>query len=107
MKLLTFDMGITTYGIDILDVREIIGVLPVDSEKAIELRGQKIPFFDLADKLDVKLGEQSDETSMIVVSVDDSVSYFVTDHAIEVLESDVNDETGQAEVLDIKELLTP
>jgi purine-binding chemotaxis protein CheW len=76
-KYLTFQLSEEGYGIGILKVREIIGMLPVTPvpqtpmflKGVINLRGQVIPVVDLRLKFGLPEEEYTERTSIIVVEV--------------------------------------
>jgi purine-binding chemotaxis protein CheW len=76
-KYLTFQLAEEGYGIGILKVREIIGMLPVTPvpqtpmflKGVINLRGQVIPVVDLRLKFNLPEEEYTERTSIIVVEV--------------------------------------
>jgi purine-binding chemotaxis protein CheW len=76
-KYLTFQLAGEGYGIGILKVREIIGMLPVTPvpqtplflKGVINLRGQVIPVVDLRLKFGLPEEEYTERTSIIVVEV--------------------------------------
>lgn len=76
-KYLTFGLASEIYGIDILKVREIIGLLditPVPQMPAfyrgvINLRGKVIPVVDLRSKFGLPETEYNEQTCIIVVDV--------------------------------------
>jgi purine-binding chemotaxis protein CheW len=76
-KYLTFQLAEEGYGIGILKVREIIGMLPVTPvpqtplflKGVINLRGQVIPVVDLRLKFGLPEQEYTERTSIIVVEV--------------------------------------
>jgi purine-binding chemotaxis protein CheW len=76
-KYLTFQLAEEGYGIGILKVREIIGMLPVTPvpqtphflKGVINLRGQVIPVVDLRLKFGLLEEEYTERTSIIVVEV--------------------------------------
>ncbi|MDR1871585.1 MAG: chemotaxis protein CheW [Deltaproteobacteria bacterium] len=76
-KYLTFQLIDEGYGIGILKVREIIGMLPVTPvpqtpsflKGVINLRGQVIPVVDLRLKFGLPEEEYTERTSIIVVEV--------------------------------------
>ncbi|MDR1606944.1 MAG: chemotaxis protein CheW [Deltaproteobacteria bacterium] len=76
-KYLTFQLVDEGYGIGILKVREIIGMLPVTPvpqtpiflKGVINLRGQVIPVVDLRLKFGLPEEEYTERTSIIVVEV--------------------------------------
>src|SRR5512137_917915 len=76
-KYLTFTLGEETYGLDILRVQEIIGIMPVTRvpqtpafvRGVINLRGRVIPVVDLRVKFDTGNGEDTERTCIVVVQV--------------------------------------
>ncbi|MDH5759995.1 MAG: chemotaxis protein CheW [Gemmatimonadota bacterium] len=98
-KFLSFFLDQEEYGIEILRVREIIGLMPITSvprtpeyiRGVINLRGKVIPILDLRLKFDMPSVENTEETCIIVVqSGDDSVGA-VVDKVSEVLDIDDGD----------------
>jgi len=105
-KYLTFTLENEEYGIGILKVKEIIGMMPITSvprtpefvKGVINLRGKVIPVLDLRLKFDMGEIPYTDRTCIIVVEIDsDSVTVLigiVVDAVSEVLnikESDIED----------------
>jgi purine-binding chemotaxis protein CheW len=76
-KYLTFFLNEEEYGISILKVREIIGMMPVTSvplapefiKGVINLRGKVIPIVDLRRKFGMPDAEYTDRTCIIVVEI--------------------------------------
>jgi purine-binding chemotaxis protein CheW len=76
-KFLTFFLGSEEYGIEILRVHEIIGVMPITPvpktpsyiRGVINLRGKVIPVMDLRTKFGMPTVEATSETCIIVVHV--------------------------------------
>ncbi|MFH1216550.1 MAG: chemotaxis protein CheW [Pseudomonadota bacterium] len=74
-KYLTFDLGREEYGIGILKVREIIGLMEITAvphtpryiKGVINLRGNVIPVLDLRLKFNMDSREYNDRTCIIVV----------------------------------------
>ncbi len=74
-KFLTFLMANEKYGLEILTVREIIGMMDVTSvpttpafiRGVINLRGKVIPVVDLRLKFGIKAKEDTERTCIIVV----------------------------------------
>jgi len=77
-KYLTFRLGAEEYGIPILRVREIVGLMditPVPSVPAhirgvVNLRGRIIPIVDLRTKFGMAAFEEGDESCIIVLEFD-------------------------------------
>jgi purine-binding chemotaxis protein CheW len=100
-KYLTFRLAAEEYGLEILKVREIIGMMDITKvprtphyvRGVINLRGRVIPVVDLRAKFDMEVTEDTNETCIIVVEVTSqlgSVSMGIRVDAV-------------SEVLDIKE----
>lgn len=76
-KYLTFRLSGEEYGIEILKVKEIIGLMditevprmPTYVRGVINLRGKVIPVVDLRSKFGLASAEDTDETCIIVVDV--------------------------------------
>ena len=77
-KYLTFELANEEYGIGILKVKEIIGMMPVTSvpqtpeflKGVINLRGKVIPVVDLRTKFGMPFREDTDKTCIIVVQIE-------------------------------------
>ena len=76
-KYLTFSLGTEEYGVGILKVREIIGVMEITAvphtpdyiKGVINLRGRVIPIIELRQKFGMDFLEYTDRTCIIVVEV--------------------------------------
>ena len=76
-KYLTFALAGEEYGIGILKVREIIGLMQITAvpktpqhfRGVINLRGKVIPIVDLRLKFDLEQSESTDRTCIIVVEI--------------------------------------
>jgi len=77
-KYLTFSLAGQEYGIGMLKVREIIGLMPITAiprspgyvRGIINLRGKVIPIIDFRVKFGMPTTEQTAETCIIVVGID-------------------------------------
>lgn len=93
-KYLTFALEDEDYGIEILKVREIIGVMeitpvpqvPVFVKGVINLRGKVIPVLDLRLKFGMDEIAYTEETCIIVVSLDNVFVGLIIDRVNEVLD---------------------
>lgn len=96
-KYLTFTLGGETYGIDILRVQEIIGIMPVTRvprtpafvRGVINLRGRVIPVVDLRTKFELGDAIDTDRTCIVVVQLEQdgsAVMGAVVDEVSEVLD---------------------
>ncbi len=96
-KYLTFCLAGEEYGLEILKVREIIGIMditaipqvPPDVKGVINLRGKVIPVIDLRLKFGMEPAEYTDQTCIVVVDVGALVGVIV-DTVQEVLDIDEN-----------------
>ena len=76
-KFLTFSLAGEEYGLEILKVQEIIGIMnitpiprtPAFVKGVMNLRGKIIPIVDLRLKFEMEAKEQTEETCVIVVQV--------------------------------------
>src|SRR5574344_2822696 len=76
-KLLTFSLGTEGYGVSILKVKEIIGMLDITPvpktpdfiKGVINLRGKIIPVMDLRLKFGMEEKEYNERTCIIVVEI--------------------------------------
>jgi purine-binding chemotaxis protein CheW len=92
-KFLTFFLAGEEYGIEILSVHEIIGMMPITSVPGtpdyicgiINLRGKIIPIVDLRRKFGMESKAQTSETCIIVVHVQGVEVGTVVDRVSEVL----------------------
>ncbi|MFP4248919.1 MAG: chemotaxis protein CheW [Armatimonadota bacterium] len=93
-KYLTFGLADEVYGLEILKVREIIGMMDITSVPrtpeevvgVINLRGNVIPIIDLRLKFGMRREKRTEETCMIVVDVDGMQMGVVVDRVLEVLD---------------------
>jgi purine-binding chemotaxis protein CheW len=96
-KYLTFTMADEEYGISILKIKEIIGMLPVTTvpqtpgyvKGVINLRGKVIPVIDLRLRFEIEAIQYTERTCIIVIEIggkDDSIlTGIVVDSVSEVL----------------------
>lgn len=95
-KFLTFCLGDEEYGIEILKVREIIGMMSITPvprtpefiRGVINLRGKVIPVVDLRLKFGMPSVEQTEETCVIVVQADGVEMGTIVDKVSEVADID-------------------
>ena len=92
-KFLTFNMGNESYGIEISNVKEIIGIqsitevpeLPEYIRGIINLRGKIIPVMDVRLRFKKEFKEYNDRTCVIVIEVDDVSIGLIVDSVSEVM----------------------
>lgn len=93
-KYLTFVLSNEEYGLEILKVREILGMMPITAvpqtpsfvKGVINLRGKVIPVVDLRLKFDMPEIEHTQETCVIVVEVGEVQMGIIVDTVREVLD---------------------
>ncbi len=93
-KFLTFALGNEEYGIDIGDVREIIGIqkitevpdMPQSIRGVINLRGKIIPVMDIRLRFSMEEKEYNERTSIIVVNIHNTDVGLIVDTVSEVLD---------------------
>jgi purine-binding chemotaxis protein CheW len=93
-KFLTFYLAEEAYGLEILKVHEIIGMMPITRvprtpefiRGVINLRGKVIPVVELRRKFGMEPGVQTEQTCIIVVEVGSVEMGIVVDKVSEVLD---------------------
>ncbi len=93
-KYLTFELAGESYGLEILKVREIIGLMDITAvprtpehvKGVINLRGKVIPVIDLRLKFGMQEMEHTGETCIIVVRVNEAEIGVLVDRVSEVLD---------------------
>ena len=81
-KFLSFNLGTEEYGVEILRVREIIGVLDITPlpqtesyvKGVVNLRGKIIPVVELRNKFGMDSVDYNEETCIVVVEINDPES---------------------------------
>lgn len=97
-KYLTFALGHEEYGLEILQVREIIGLMditavprvPLYVKGMINLRGKIIPVVDLRLKFGMEKMSYTSEICIIVLNVADMLMGIIVDRVSEVLDISQN-----------------
>jgi len=98
-KYLTFALGKEEYGIDIDDVREIIGIQYITEvpemqsfiKGIINLRGKIIPVMDVRLRFGMPEKDYNERTSIIVVNIENKDVGLIVDTVSEVLDIPVKD----------------
>ena len=98
-KYLTFVLANECYGLEILKVREIIGLMDITAvpqtpehvKGVINLRGKVIPVIDLRLKFGMAEADYTDETCIIVVDIGSVEVGILVDKVSEVLDIDATD----------------
>ena len=91
-KFLTFNLDENNYGIPILKVSEIIGLIqitpmpkvPYYMKGVINLRGSVLPVIDLRTRLGLVEAELGDAARIIVIIANDTTVGFIVDEVVEV-----------------------
>jgi len=92
-KFLTFFLGKEEYGIEILKVHEIIGIVPITAvprtpaylSGIINLRGKIIPVMDIRSKFEMTKVKQTEQTCIIIVQAQGIQAGIIVDRVSEVL----------------------
>jgi len=98
-KYLTFVLADEEYGLEILKVREIIGMMDITAvprtpnyvKGVINLRGKVIPVVDLRLKMGMPEAQRTDQTCIIVVDIGEVEMGVIVDEVSEVLDIDSGD----------------
>ncbi len=112
-KFLTFELGSEEYGVEILKVKEIIGIMNITTvpqtpeymKGVINLRGKVIPVIDLRLKFSMEELGHTQETCIIVVEVNNTLIGIVVDNVSEVLEirsEEIEDAPSFGQAIDTK-----
>ena len=104
-KYLTFTLADEAYGIGILKVKEIIGMMPITSvprtpefvKGVINLRGKVIPVIDLRLKFDMEAVPYTDRTCIIVVEIDSEKSTVLIGIVVDAVSEVLNISEGKIE----------
>lgn len=89
-----FKLGDEKYGVDILQVKTIERMLPITRvpkaphfvEGVINLRGEIVPVIDLKKRFDLSKGNVTENTRIIIVTVNDLTIGMIVDSATEVIQ---------------------
>lgn len=89
-----FKLGDEKYGVDILQVKTIERMMPITRvpkapsfvEGVINLRGEIVPVIDLRKRFDLPKGEITENTRIIIVTVEDLTVGMIVDSATEVIQ---------------------
>jgi purine-binding chemotaxis protein CheW len=97
-KYLTFALGKEEYGLEILKVKEIIGIMDITAvpqvpdyvKGVINLRGKVIPVISLRRKFGMEEIDYTDETCIIVMNLNEVLIGIIIDKVQEVLDIEQN-----------------
>ncbi len=89
-----FKLGEEEYGVDILQVKTIERMMDITRvpkapqfvEGVINLRGEIVPVIDLKKRFDLPISQETDNTRIIIVNVDDITVGMIVDSANEVIQ---------------------
>jgi len=89
-----FKLGEEEYGVDILQVKTIERMMPITRvpkapsfvEGVINLRGEIVPVIDLKKKFDLAQSQITDNTRIIIVTLEDITVGMIVDSATEVIQ---------------------
>ncbi|MBU2537886.1 MAG: chemotaxis protein CheW [Proteobacteria bacterium] len=104
-KYLTFSLGTEQYGIGILKIKEIIGMMPVTAlpqapdylKGVINLRGKVIPIVDLRTKFAMPAQAETERTCIIVVEVAGHSAHCLTGLVVDAVSEVLNIKNEQIE----------
>jgi purine-binding chemotaxis protein CheW len=104
-KYLTFSLAGEEYGIVILKVKEIIGMMPVTPvpktpsyvKGVVNLRGKVIPVADLRLKFDMEETEYTERTCIIVVEIKDGQGHVLMGIVVDSVSEVLNIRAGEIE----------
>lgn len=93
-QFLTFILGDETYALDLLNVKEILQLMPITPlpqtldyiKGIINLRGKIIPVMDVRKRFGIEDRPYEERTCIVVVTVDELSMGLVVDHVSEVIE---------------------
>jgi len=93
LQLLTFMLGQEEYGLNIMDIKEIIRTRDVTEvpktpkyiQGILSLRGTIIPVFDVDKRLGLSTGERGSENRIVVVKWQEHLFGFLVDRVVQVL----------------------
>lgn len=94
MKVIVFKLGNEEYGIEVEKVQTIERMMPITRvpktysfiKGVINLRGVVIPVIELAGRFGLPEGEETDQTRIIIVAVNDMQVGFIVDSASDVID---------------------
>jgi purine-binding chemotaxis protein CheW len=104
-KYLTFAMGQEEYGIGILKIKEIVGMMPITAlpqtpsfiKGVINLRGRVIPITDLRMKFGLETTDYTERTCIIVVEIDDGSRLLTMGLVVDAVSEVANIKGGEIE----------
>ncbi|NPV81886.1 MAG: purine-binding chemotaxis protein CheW [Firmicutes bacterium] len=93
IQLVSFKLGAEEYGVDIMQVQEIIRLIdivrvpkaPAFVEGIIDLRNKVLPIVDLRKRFDMPETEKTDASRIVVIDIDDMTVGLIVDSVSEVL----------------------
>lgn len=96
MKVIVFSLGSETYGVEVGQVRSIERMMPMTRvpktpafvKGVIQLRGSVVPVIDLRGRFGLEETEYTDNTRIIIVSINDMEVGLIVDNATDVIDID-------------------
>jgi purine-binding chemotaxis protein CheW len=97
-QFVTFKLDREEYGVDIQNVSIIEKMMPITRvpktpayiKGVINLRGEIVPVMDLRARFDLPLSEETDDTRIIIIKVEEVIFGFIVDAVSEVLQLEGN-----------------
>ncbi len=97
--LVTFKLGSEEFGVDIMQVQEIIKIPPITLvprapkyvEGVINLRGNVIPVLNLKRRFEIVNPDESQDSRIIVIQVQGRITGIMVDQVVEVLHLSIKD----------------
>jgi purine-binding chemotaxis protein CheW len=107
LQMVVFDLASEYYGVDISDVREIIRMQSITRvpgtadymEGVLNLRGKIAPVVDLRKRLNLRVTEQTKESRIVVIDIDNKDVGVIVDGVTEVLRIPVSSVEPPAQML--------
>jgi purine-binding chemotaxis protein CheW len=96
LKVIVFSLGSETYGVEVGQVRSIERMMPMTRvpktpafvKGVIQLRGSVVPVIDLRGRFGLEETEYTDNTRIIIVSINDMEVGLIVDNATDVIDID-------------------
>ena len=96
LKVIVFSLGSETYGVEVDQVRTIERMMPMTRvpktpafvKGVIQLRGSVVPVIDLRGRFGLEETEYTDNTRIIIVSINDMEVGLIVDNATDVIDID-------------------
>lgn len=104
-KYLTFSLGVEEYGIGILKIKEIIGMMPITAvprtppfvKGVINLRGKVIPVIDLRIKFGMEESGYTEKTCIVVVEIKGQINSILMGIVVDAVSEVLNIKASEIE----------